>query len=97
MSGRLESLQADPSEFNDVAIGERREGVLRLRCGAEVNDGAGAIPQLEVTGDEIGVKMREDHVSDLEPMFLGKRDVLIHVPPGVHDRRRVRLLVADQI
>ena len=67
------------------------------RRGAQVDGGATAITQLEVPGDEVGVEMGEEDVRDREAVVGRERDVLPDVPLRVHDRRRARRFVADQI
>ena len=94
---RLERLQPHPAEIDDVAVVERRERVLRLRGRAQIDRRAGAIAQLEVAGNEVGVEVREEDVLDPQAMLGGEREVLIDVTLRVDDGRRARLLVADQI
>ena len=48
-------------------------------------------------GDEVGVEVREEDVRDPQAVLGGEREVLIDVALRIDDRRRVRLLVADQI
>ena len=43
---------------------------------------AGAIAQLEMPGDEVGVEVREEHVADRETMLSGEREVLVDVALG---------------
>ena len=64
---RLEHRQADPAELQTGAVGHRRECILRLRAGAQVNGGAGAIAKLEVSRHEIGVEVGQKDVTDLQP------------------------------
>jgi hypothetical protein len=47
--------------------------------------------------NEIRMQMRQDHVLDLEPVFAGKRNVLIDVPLRIDNNRRPRLFVANQV
>ena len=65
VAGRFQHLQAHAAEFENVAIVKRREGVGRLRGGAEIDGRADAIAQLQMAGDEIGVQVREEDVLDL--------------------------------
>ena len=71
-------------------------GYSALRRGAEIDRRAGAIAQLEVTGDEVGVEVREEDVRDPQAVLGGEREVLIDVALRIDDGRRVRLLVADR-
>src|SRR4051812_43616147 len=76
---RLESREPHVSELDDVAGLEWSEAVFGLRRGAEVDRGAGAIPQLQVPGEEVGVKMGQEHVPDVESVFAGEGDVQVDV------------------
>ena len=88
--GVSSAVQPHPAEFDDVAVGERRERVLRLGCGAEIDRRAGAIAQLEMAGDEVGVEVREEDVRDSQAVLPGERDVLIDVALRIDDGRRMR-------
>ena len=48
-------------------------------------------------GEEIGMEVRENHVPDSQLMALGEVEVLLDVALRVDNRRRVRVLVADEI
>ena len=61
-----------------------------LRCGAQIDRGAGAVAQLEVPGDEIGVKVREEDVRDPQAVLAGERQVLIDVALRIDDGGRLR-------
>ena len=67
MAGRLEDLEPDLSERHRLAVGERREVVLGLGTGAEIDPGALAVAQLEVPGDEIRVKVGQEDMRDPAP------------------------------
>src|SRR4029453_1731606 len=60
VAGRLEHRQPNPSELEAVAIGHRRERILRLRLRPEMDLRAGSIAQLEVARNEVSVEMREE-------------------------------------
>ena len=62
-----------------------------------MNRRARLLVQLEVSGDEVGVKVREDDVTDRQSAFSGERYVLIDVTLRIDDGRCRRRLVADQI
>ena len=67
------------------------------RRGAQVDRRAGPVAQLQVAGDEIGVKVRQDDMPNLEAVCAGKGEVLVDVALGIDDDRGVRRLVADEI
>ena len=56
-----------------------------------------SLAELDVTGDEVGVEMRQQHVLDAQPALGRKGDVLIDVPLRIHDGRDAGGLVADEI
>ena len=53
-----------------LSVRERIERILRLRPCAEPDRRPGTVPQLEVARYEIGVKMRQDHARDREPVLF---------------------------
>ena len=61
---RLERDEPHASELDGVAVGERRERVLRLGPGAEVDPRPDAVAELEMAGEEIRVEVREEDVLD---------------------------------
>ena len=97
VAGRLQRLQAYASEFENVAIVKGGECIAGFRRGAEIDSRAHAIAQLQMPGDEVGVEMRQKDVLDLEPVFGGKRDVLIRVPLRINDGCRACRLVSNQV
>jgi hypothetical protein len=76
---------------------ERDEWVLGSRGRAEIDFYPDAVAQFEVAGHEVGMKVREEHVLDLQTMLGGEREVLIHVTLRIDNSCRARLLVANQI
>ena len=60
MARRFERLQADAAELDAVAVLQRRERVLRLRGGAQIDRRARAIAQLQMAGDEVGVEVGQE-------------------------------------
>jgi hypothetical protein len=97
MAGRFERLQTDSAELNRLAVLERRECVFRFRGGAQIDRRPGPVAQFEVSGDEIGVEVRQEDVADLQAVLGGKRQILIDVALRVDHCRGLRLFVADEI
>jgi hypothetical protein len=62
-----------------------------------VDGRATTIAQLQVPGDEIGVKVAQEHVADLETEAIGVCQVLLDVALRIDDNRRRAGLVANQI
>ncbi len=94
---RFQRLQAHVAEFDEVAVGEGSEAIFRLRRRAQIDRRARAVAQLQVAGDEIRVKVREEDVCDRQAVRCGKRNVLIDVALGIHDGGGLGALVANQI
>ncbi len=59
--------------------------------------GAHAVAKLQVSGEEIGMQVRQEHVGDSQVVRLGEGQVLVDVALRIDDRGGVRLLVADEI
>ena len=75
---------------------KRRERILRLGRRAQIDGGAGAVAQLEMPGDEVGVEVRQEDVRDPQAVLGGKGEILVDVALRIDDGRRVRSLVADR-
>ena len=94
---RLEHLERERPELDRVAVAHRRERVVGLGAGSEVDRGAGAVAELEMAGHEVGVEVREEHMADPAAEPLGVLEVLLDVPLRVDDGRLATLLIGDQI
>jgi hypothetical protein len=95
---RLQNLQPDAgAQAHGIAVLHRREAVFRSRAGAQVNGSAHAIAQLQVAGDEVGVRMCQKDVAYLEALLLGIFDIPIHVPLRVHHGSHLSALVCDEV
>src|SRR5438093_12896784 len=97
MAWGLQRFQLDPAQYDRVTVAERREGIFSLRGRTEVNRRALTITELEMAGDEVRVKMREEDVRDLQPVSGGEREVLIDVSLGIDDGSGSARLVRDEI
>src|SRR4029077_8049776 len=80
-----QDLKAQPREVQRIAVLHGGEGVFRLGAGSQMDGGAAAVAQLQVAGDEVGVEVGEEDVSDLQPEFFGVRQVLLNVALRVDD------------
>ena len=94
---RLEDRQPHASEIEAVAVGHRRERELGLGLGAEMNPRAGAIAQLEMSGEEVGVEVRQEDVANLQAGLLGIGDVGIDVTLRIDDDGCAARWIADQV
>ena len=95
--GCFEGSQPYTSEIDAVAVSEGCERVHPPARSDPVVGRPGLLVQLEMTGDEVGVKVRQDDVADREAALRGKRQVLIHVTLRIDHGSRAGLLVADEI
>ncbi len=93
----LERGQPDLAELDDIAVAERRERVFRLRLRTEIDPDAGTVPQLEMSGDEVGVKVREEDVRDPQVVLGREGEILIDVALRIDHGCRARAGVADQV
>ena len=97
MAGRLDGLQPHAPDLDAVPVVQRGERVLRSGGGPQVDRRAGAVAQLEMSRDEVGVQMREEHVRDSKAVLSGEGQVLIDVALRIDNGRRPGLLVADEV
>ena len=97
VAGRLERDEPHLPEVDRVAVGERRERVLGLGPGAEVDPRAHAVAQLEVSGEEVGVEVREQDVLDPAAEALGVGEVLVDVALRVDDGGGTRDGIGDEV
>ena len=79
MSRRFENLNPDRSEIDRGAVANGPEFVFGNRLPAEADGGAHAVAQFEMTGDEIGVEVREEDVDDAKVVIRRKRQILVDV------------------
>ena len=97
MTRRFEHFDPHVAELERIAVPHRHERVLRLRRAAESNRRAGAIAQLEVPGDEVGVEVREKDVADGELVLAGVGEIAIDITLRIDDDGAASDFVADQI
>jgi hypothetical protein len=93
----LQHLQPDPAHLDGVAVGHRRERELGAGAGAEVDDGALAVAQLEMAGHEVRVEVGQEHARDPAAQPVRVRDVLLDVALRVDHRRLAAVGIGDQI
>ena len=68
------------------AVLHRHESVFRLGAGAEMDDRAATIAQFQMAGDEVGVEMGQEHVSDPAPQAGSVVGILLDVALRVDHR-----------
>jgi len=97
MPRRFQSLDPDRSKSDHAAVADRLEVEFRNRFPAEADRGARAVTQFEVTGDEIGVEVREEDVCDAKVVIRGERQILIDVALRVDNGGGTALLVGNDV
>ena len=97
MAGRFERLQPHAPEFDTITVGKRREGVLCARGSTQIDTRARAVAQLEMPRDEVGVKVGQDHMFDIETVSGRERQVLINVALWIDDCGGACARVPDEI
>ena len=97
VAGSLENFEAHSREIKRIAILHRHECVFRLGAGAEMDRRAATVAQFQMPGDEVGVKMGEEYVPDLEAEFLRIGQVLLDIALRVDDDGGRTGLVSEQI
>jgi len=95
--GRLQRLDAHVAEIDDAAVANRRERVFGVGGAAEIDRGAGAVTQLEVAGNEIGVEVGQKDMGDAQAVIRSERQVLIDVALRIDDRGQGTPLIANKV
>ena len=85
------------TELENTTVVQGREGVLCLRCGAEVDRRAHAIAQLQVSRHKIGMEMGQEHMLDLQPVFGGEGEVPVDVTLRIDNRCGASLFIPDDV
>ena len=97
VAGGFVDLEAHAGEFECVAVVHGDEGVFGDGASAEMDGGVRVVAELEVAGDEVGVEVRQEDVTDLEAECVGVVEILLDVALGVDDDRGVAGFVAEQV
>ena len=97
MPRRANGTDSGAPHLNHIAVSERRKRILGSGFRPEVDRRPGPVSELQMTGEKIGVEVRQKDVTDREVVVAGKRQVLIDVALRVDNRGRLRRFVADQV
>ena len=97
MARGLQDLEPQSAELKALAVPHRSEVVLGLGASTEMDPRARLVPELKMTGHEVGVEMGEKDVPDLESMVLGINLVLACIPLGIDHYRRSGFLVTQEV
>ena len=95
--GRLARGDPDVAKLDDIAVRQRYALVLRLRGAPEINGRARALAQLKVTGDKVGVEVREKHMLDPHAVLRREVEINLDVPLWIDDGGDAARLVANQV
>ena len=82
---------------SDFAIAKWGEGVFGFGGGPQANGGAGAVAKFQMSRDEVGVKVGEEDIFDLQFVLVGECDVLVGVALGINHDGLAGLLVANDV
>src|SRR5579862_2757569 len=93
----FQHLQANAPEFQNIAIMKRSKRSRRLGGGAKNDSCAHAVPELQMSGDKIGVEVSQEYVLDLERVFSGQGNVLVCVALRINYHCRAARLVSDEV
>ena len=85
VAGGVEEVEAGVAELEGVAVFDGGVGEGGVGVFAEIDAGAGALGELVMAGDEVGVEMGLDDVLDAEIFLAGEVEVDIDVALGVDD------------
>jgi hypothetical protein len=95
--GGLEHFQTDPAKAQPLSVAQPRELVLGVRTTAEVDPGTLAVAQLEMPGDEVSVKVGQEHVPDPAAEPVGVLDVLVNITLRIDHRGDAASLISHQV
>lgn len=97
--GGLANLQRDLAEVDDrtVRVGRDRELGAPFGSAAVADRGAGVRGELEMAGEEVGMEVSFQHVSDGEAMRLGVGEVLRNIALGVDHHGPASGGVTDEV
>src|SRR5437867_9978737 len=97
MPRSLDHLDAHVPQRDNGAVAHGLERVFSERFASEANRRACAIAQLEMSGEEVRVEVREKNVGDTEMVLRSERQILIDVSLRIDDRGCAARLVADEV
>ncbi len=85
VAGSVEEVEVGVAELEGVAVFYGDVGESSVGIFAEVDAGSGALGQLVVAGDEVGVEMGLDDVLDAEIFLAGEVEVEVDVALRIDD------------
>ncbi len=97
MPWRFERRDADAAEIDGVLILHGDMRVLRRCLGAKTDDRPRAIAQLQVSGEEVGVQVRQEDMRDPQLVLAREGEILLDIALRVHHDRLVGVFVAHEV
>jgi hypothetical protein len=94
---RGDRTQPHLTEVDLVTVGQAGEGVFGGRLGPEIDARAGAVAQLQVAGQEIGVQVRQHDMADGQAVLGGIGQVLLDIALRIDHDGLLRLLVGHDV
>jgi len=86
--GVFQHFQSDAPEFKRFAVVKGVNAYSALAVAHQTDASANAIAQLKMSGNEIGVEMRQENIFDRELISCCKCDVLIRIALRINDDGR---------
>src|SRR5271156_6332835 len=62
----FQDLQAQSGKVEGISIGHGHKGIFRFGASAQIDGGAAAVAEFKMAGDEVGVKVGQEDVADVE-------------------------------
>jgi hypothetical protein len=83
----LKDFETHTAEFEGVTVFERREGVIGLGLRSKADSRPDAVPELQVAGEKIRMKMGEENVADVASMLGGILQIVVDVALRINNYR----------
>jgi hypothetical protein len=97
MSRRFENLDPNRPEADHRPVADRLERVFRNRLPPQADGGASTVAQLEVAGNEVRMKVRQEHIGNAEVVISRECQILIDVPLRIDHGGGAALLVGNDV
>ncbi len=97
MAGRFHYPQPESGKVERIAVFHRNEGVLRLGSRPEVDGCAATVTQFQMAGEEVGMKVCQEDVADLEAEFLGVGEIMLDIALRIYNDGRGTGFISQEI
>src|SRR4029450_8546207 len=92
-----ENLQPDLAAGERFSMGKWRKGELGLGLSPQANGRAKPIPQFNMAGEEISVKMGQKDILDVKNLLCCVLQILVNITLWINHDRRTRSCIGDEI